>query len=444
MAGLRDGLHRSRELYLPELEETRAAAARKQPTGARGWEPDGGPLASGASEAVEIGFPQGLRPQGDRKGHPPEAATSPASSTRSLPQRGGNIGFSVRSADDLSAWKRRFVRGSTVPPEPTARTTLLLRCALLHGLGGLLLAGVLTVFFLESRDASWLWLLLLALLLAFSGLAAYWCAGHLDRLRLARWVIVGGDLAALVYAWLLLGPSLVLVLLLPGIAALALLLAGRRELLMTACFEAAVLVALELGDLAGLPLLSLHTPAALLLALNLFGALACLGWVVYALLAVLARSEHPGPDEHRNSAEVARARIGSDIHVRQLQEGITLLQGALGRVASGDLGARVAIKEGELAALATKLNSFLDRQERMFDEARQHRRLEAAVSELVALLEALHRGERVGWPAPTGTQVDRILALMRAPLPQRPLPRITAKMLAVSADSEPGSEEKPG
>ena len=145
-----------------------------------------------------------------------------------------------------------------------------------------------------------------------------------------------------------------------------------------------------------------------------------------------------GSGEHWNSAEVARLRIESDIHLRQLQEGIAALQTVLGRVEGGALHARVGgIKEGELAPLVAKLNSLLDRQERMFDEARQHRRLEAAVGELLELLETLHRGEHVGWPAPTGTQVDRILALMRAPVARRPLPRITKELPAVSAPSEP-------
>jgi hypothetical protein len=112
------------------------------------------------------------------------------------------------------------------------------------------------------------------------------------------------------------------------------------------------------------------------------------------------------------------------------------LQAVLGRVAAGELHARVPIKDGELAPVAARLNSLLDRQEHMFDEARQHRRLEAATGELLALLEALHRGERVGWPAPTGTQVDRILALMRAPLMPHPVPRVTRELPAVSPPSE--------
>ena len=66
----------------------------------------------------------------------------------------------------------------------------------------------------------------------------------------------------------------------------------------------------------------------------------------------------------------------------------------------------------------------------MSDESREHRRLERAVAELVALLESLHRGERVGWPPPSGTSVDRILALMRAPL----TPRTTTKLPATNAE----------
>ncbi len=389
MAGIRDGLQRPREYYLSELDTPRAAT----------------------------------RP-------------FPASSPRSLPQQVGNIGFSVHSADEPSAWKRRFGRGITAPTETTARTTLLLRCALLHGVGGLLLAGGLTVFFLESLNKGWLWLLVLAMLVAFSGVGAYWCTAHFDQLKLARWLILGSDLGALICAWLLLGPSLILALLLPGIAVLALLLAGRGEMLLTASTEAAALVVLTLFELAGLPHLALHAPTALILVVNLLGSLACLGGMIYALLTMLARNAYVGSGEHWNSAEVARVRIESDIHLRQLQDGVTTLQAVLGRVASGELHARVAMKDGELAPLVSKLNSLLDRQERMFDEARRHRRLEVAVGELLAMLEALHRDERVDWPAPTGTQVDRILGLMRAPVTSRPLPRMTKELPAVTAPSE--------
>ncbi len=394
MAGLRDGLQRSRELYLPELDNTREAA----------------PLF-------------------------------PATRQRSLPQHVGNIGFSVRGADDQSAWKRRFGRGTTAPTETTVRTTLLLRCALLHGLSGLLLAGGLTVLFLESMNKSWLWLLMLAMAVAFYSVAAYWCAEHFDRVRLARWILLGGDLVMLMSAWFLIGPSLVLALLLPGIAVLALLLAGRRELLLIALLEAAALVTLTLAELGGLPHLALHAPAALATLVNLLGALAYLAGMVYALLVILDRSDRIGAGDQWHSAEVARVRIESDIHLRQLQDHIAALQNVLTRVAGGELHARVSMKGGELGPLAAKLNALLDRQERMFDEARQHRRLEAAVGELIGLLETLHRGERVGWPAPTGTQVDRILGLMRAPLPSRPLPRTTRELPTVAAQSTESTED---
>lgn len=393
MAGLRDGLRRSREFYLPKLQGTRDMAA-----------------------------------------------APPVSKTRSLPQQISNVGFSVRGADQQSAWKRRLGRETAAPPETTAHQALLTRCALAHGLGGILLAVVLTVFFLESLRGSWLWLLLLAMLVTLAGVAAYWCSEHFDRWSLASWIILGGDLGAWFCTWLLLGPSLALALLLPGIAVLALLLAGRREMLLTAVIEAAALVVVTLADLAGLSHLSLHAPAFVLALLNLLVPLACLGGMIFALLVVLERGEHIGPADYWHSAEVARVRIESDIHVRQLQESIAALHGVLGRVAGGDLHARAALKDGELAPIAAKLNSFLERQERMFDEARQHRQLEAAVGELIAMLEALHRGERVGWPAPTGTQVDRILALMRAPLP--PQPRITRELPAVSPAAEPTSEER--
>lgn len=396
MAGLRDGLQRSRELYLPELDAPRD-----------------------------------------------HTRVFPTSRQRSLPQQVGHIGFSIRSANEPSAWKRRFGRGNTAPSETALRLTRLRRCALLHGVSGVLLAATLTVLFLESMNGGWLWLLALAMLVAFCGVAAYWGADHFERLRLARWMILGGDLLVLMCAWLLLGSSLLFALLLPGMTLLALLLGGRREMVIAAFLAAAALVVVTIAALAGLPHLALHVPAAFTLLLNLLGALVCLGGMISGLLAVLARNGRVGAGdswnslEVANSAEIARVRIESDIHLRQLQDGIAALQTVLGRVEGGALHARVTNKEGELAPLATKLNNLLDRQERMFNEAQQHRRLEAAVGELIDMLAALHRGERVGWPAPTGTQVDRILALMRAPLTPRPLPRITKELPAVQGSSEP-------
>ena len=381
MAGLRDSAQHSRELYLPELQEGREAAQ---------WSPG---------------------------------------RTRSLPQRGRDVGFSIRGADGQSAWKRRAAHRTTAPTETTLRAALLLRCTLLHGLGGVVLAGVLTVVFLESGVRGWLWLILLSMLVVVYGVAAYWCVESLERLSIARWLILGGDLVAMALWWLLSGPSPVLYLLLPGLVLLAASLVSRRGLLLVIWLEAGVLVMLELADVMGVPHLRLGVAAPVSAVFNLVGALACLAWIALALLGPFIWSQQPGRADHRNSAEVARLRIGSDLHLRQLQDGLAALQSTLRQVESGNLHARVAIKEGELATLASLVNSFLDRQERMFDEARQHRQLEAAVSELLALLEALHRGERVGWPTPTGTPVDRILALMRAPF----TPRTTAKLPATTA-----------
>src|ERR1700746_740590 len=99
MAGLRDGLHRSRELYLPEQE--------------------------GASDQAEAAH---------------------STRTHSAAHRARNIGFSLGGSQSESAWKRRagpagFNPRITAPTETTMRATLLTRCALAHGLGGMLLAG---------------------------------------------------------------------------------------------------------------------------------------------------------------------------------------------------------------------------------------------------------------------------------------------------------------
>jgi hypothetical protein len=395
MAGLRDGLQRSRELYLPEHEEARDQAEASK--------------------------------------------TTKTSRTHSAALRVRNIGFSLGGSQSESAWKRRVSPGSvsprvTIPTETTLRTTLLTRCALAHGLGGMLLSGVMTIIFLESGQKNWLWLILLSMALIGYSVGAYWCAGHLGRLDLSRWLIVGGDLALLALIWLLVGPSSLLYLLFPSLILLAALLSVRRDLLVTVALEGGLLMALSLTNLAGLPHLQLSVRPPLSLLLTLVGSLLCLGWMTGALLALLTRTERLGGAEHWNSAEVARVRIESDLRLRQLQDEITTIQDVVSRAVVGEMHSRVIIKEGELAPLAAKLNQLLSHQKKMAEESREHRRLERAVGELVALLEALHRGEHVGWPPPTGTSVDRILALMRAPL----TPRATTK-LPVSTAEEPST-----
>lgn len=368
-----------------------------------------------------------------------ETGQAPGSSGRSAAQRVLHVGFSVQGPGQLSAWKRRFGIQTTAPTETTLRALVLTRCSLVHSIGGLLFAGGATVLFLESGMKQWLWLILLAMLVVAYAVAAYWFTEHYDRFGTARLLLVGGDLLAVGCLGLLLGFSVVVALLIPSIVLLAAVLANQREALLAALVGCLVVIALALFDLAGGAHLQLHLRPMVATLFTLLGTLLCLGWIGVALLALLKEREHPASDEMFNSAEVARIRIESDVHARQVQDGLVLLQQTLARAEAGDLRARAALKEGELGQLATRINALLDRQEQMFAESQQHRRLERAVGELLALLEALHRGEQVGWPLPTGTQVDRILALMRAPA----RPATTRKLSPAGQEVAAPSSEAP-
>ncbi len=356
---------------------------------------------------------------------PVETVSPLDASGRSAAQRVLHVGFSVQGPEQQSAWKRRFGIQTTMPTETTLRTLALTRCSLVHSIGGLLFAGATTVLFLESGISQWLWLILLSMFVVAYAVAAYWFAEHYDRFAMPRLLLVSGDLLVVGCLGLLLGFSAVVALLIPCIVLLAALLANRREAFLAALAGSLVVIVLAVFDLAGVGHLQLHLRPAVITLLTLFGLLICLGWITVALLKLLSGSEQPPGEVTFNSAEVARIRIESDVHARQVQDGLVLLQQILARAEAGDLRARAALKEGELAQLAARINAMLDRQEQMFAESQSHRRLERAVSELLALLEALHRGEQVGWPVPTGTPVDRILTLMRAParpVPTRKLP----------------------
>jgi hypothetical protein len=354
-----------------------------------------------------------------------EVAQALDASGRSAAQRVLHVGFSVQGPEQQSAWKRRFGIQTTMPTETTLRTLALTRCSLVHSIGGLLFAGATTVLYLESGISQWLWLILLSMLVVAYAVAAYWVAEHYDRFAMPRLLLVGGDLLVVGCLGLLIGFSAVVALMIPGIVLLAALLANRREAFLAALVGALVVIGLTVFELAGVAHLQLHLRPVVVTLLTLFGLLLCLGWITVALLKLLSGSEQPPIEATFNSAEVARIRIESDVHARQVQDGLVLLQQTLARAEAGDLRARAALKDGELAQLAARINVLLDRQEHMFIESQSHRRLERAVGELLALLEALHRGEQVGWPTSTGTPIDRILTLMRAParpVPTRKLP----------------------
>jgi hypothetical protein len=401
-----------------------------------------------ACEKGELAMP-GLR---DRVQHPhllassdvgemPEEIVYPLDTGgRSAAQRVLHVGFSVQGSEQPSAWKRRFGTQATMPTETTLRTLVLTRCSLIHSIGGLLFAGGATVFYLESGMREWLWLILLSMLVVAYAVAAYWFAEHHDGFGTSRFFLVGGDLLATGCFGLLLGFSPVVALLVPGIVLLAAILANRREALLAAFAGSLVVIGLALFDLAGVAHLHLYLRPLVTTVFTLLGTLLCLGWMTGALMMLLRDSERLPADVTFNSAEVARARIESDVHARQVQDGLALLQQTLARAEAGDLRARAALKEGELAQLAARINGLLERQEQMFAESQRHRRLERAVGELLALLEALHRGEYVGWPVPTGTQVDRILALMRAP--SRPL--TTRKLAHAEQEEAPSPSQVPG
>jgi hypothetical protein len=285
------------------------------------------------------------------------------------------------------------------------------------------------------------WPLALAGITCIGGWLAYVFAHHVRWEHVSGFTLAFSQVVAFGWCMALVGPHASLLVLAPPIALLAL----RTSLRFVAIYSALTSVGLYIAFTA------LTLTGQLQPALQLDPATGAVfdGVVVIVGLALLLWAAFDLHAGRERAAAIARSRRyelrllkGQTAQLRREQEDdIERLHAAMcyalqGRRIGSDVGER------SMSALAPDVDALADRVASLQHDREERRRVETAVHRLLRALERLWLGLPSEWPEPSGTRVDDIVALLRAPTPrdgQPSQPGDTPALIPVpAADSTPG------
>ncbi len=231
-------------------------------------------------------------------------------------------------------------------------------------------------------------------------------------------VLVAAQLLALGWAFLLLGPQMGLLLLTPALLVLALRLSGPRA---ATCEAIAALVLFTLATIltqTGIYVPAIQPVGAGVVVLNVCCAVA---GITLAYLTFFAMYD---------AEQVARATARSrtyDAHLLRerysaLRDGIQrdaeAIQTTLGNALRGSDQADL-ILDGPLSSSADLVRDIADRLATLQRDREERVRLEGALHTAIQAVERSWLGLPWSWPEPSGTALDDLLALLRAPRPAR-------------------------
>jgi hypothetical protein len=289
------------------------------------------------------------------------------------------------------------------------------------------------------------WPIALAGITCIGGWLAYVFAHHVRWEHVSGFTLAFSQVVALGWCMALVGPHASLLVLAPPIALLALRTSLRFVAIYSALASVGLYIAFTALTLTGQlqPALQLDsTTGAVFDGVVVMLGLALLLWAAFDL--------HAGRER---AAAIARSRRyelrlvkGQTAQLRRQQEDdVERLHAAMshalqGRHVGPDSGTEA------LGALAADVGVLADRVASLQDDREERRRIETAVHRLLRALERLWLGLPSEWPEPSGTQVDDIVALLRAPTPresprdsQPSEPGDTPALIPVpAADSTPG------
>lgn len=294
------------------------------------------------------------------------------------------------------------------------------------------------------------WVLALIVLAGGSGALAYALAQHPRRVRGAGLALAAGQLAMLCWALGLVGPRAALLLFVPPMALLALRIVGPRTMSMVAALAVALYVAALVLAFRGLVVPVL--PLAALWRAVLSGAAAAMGLMLtLAGLAGLVAAQTRAAAVARArqyEAHQLRARLA---HYQQAVEADSdQLYGALSDALHRRRAGAIA-SDGPLGLLVTSVNAAAQRLATLHRDREDRLRLEGALRVLIRAVERSWLGLAWAWPDPSGTLLDELVALLRAPRAQLPdeapaddaaalvpIPSLEALRARQAADAEAG------
>jgi hypothetical protein len=260
-------------------------------------------------------------------------------------------------------------------------------------------------------------------LLAFAALAG--CSGGLAYLldqqpatrRTAGMTLVCAQVGMVVWAMALIGPHAALLVLTPALAVLA-----ARMVSWGAAAGQTVAILVTYLLFVWMDLSASVTP---LLALRGAGAEALDAGVVVAGVLIAVAALHGMTAARERTQAMARAREHEARMLRatlarerqRAEDDAEALHQALSAGLRRRSGTPVRT-EGSLGLLAMTVNRTLERLAQLSEDREERRRLEGALEQLTRVLERSWLGLPWSWPEASGTPVDEVVSLLRAPRPQ--------------------------
>jgi hypothetical protein len=341
------------------------------------------------------------RPRGESARLTRRLADDPARAAPDAPQP-------LASSDDPQV--------ATRPPRPERLGTpsLALRVALAHACVVLFAALAASVLLLHD-DALGYWLLGLVALALPGAVLAWLLLQHSRRsVRVSAALLVTTELAALAWAFMVLGPRPELVLLVPSGVWLAHRLGGRPIALCAGLGSAALAACFTLGAFFGVyqPVISLDASGTVVLAF--VAAVLGVGLALWAVLGGAAAREQSDLAARARLYEVRLLRAEMSRSREHIEHETQVLGNALVAALHGK-GIEPITVDGPLSPVAEIANVVAERLSTLQKDREDRIRQEGALRMVITAMERGWLDLPWTWPEPSGTPVDDLVALLRTP-----------------------------
>lgn len=289
--------------------------------------------------------------------------------------------------------------------------------AIWHAVAGLLAALVGSALLLGEQPLGG-WILALAGLVIASAAGAY----ALLQLRCsARWattVVVMAQLGALAWVYLLIGPQVGAAVVLPAGIWLAFRAGGRAPAVLSGigglCVYAWFRFLAEGTSFRPAFVPGIRTQ----LALDASAVVIGIGVTVVAIVGTASAFERSEAAARARLYELRLLRADMARLRHQTEEDGQLLEESLARALRGRSIDPITI-DSMLSPVAEGVNAVAERLATLQKDREDRLRLEGALRSLMYALERARMGLAWGWPEPSGTTLDEVVALLRAARPQQ-------------------------
>ena len=312
-------------------------------------------------------------------------------------------------SDESSSTRSSFSRHARPLPE----VDLALPVAGAHATVAAIAALASAALLIQGASGA-IWPLILTAVAGIGGWLAYMLGQQRRYRRAAGAVLALSEVGVLVWLMLVFGPSGAFLALVPAIALIALRVSG-----LAAAVGGSALAVVGYVTLSVLASGQRVQPVARLTtsAQTLISALAVSAGVLVSLLTLAIWQKQQARMELQSRARMREARAAQAQAAREqqrLDEGLRLVEDALADVLRGRAVGELP-SGPDLEALTERVTLIAERLTMLQKDREDHLRTEGAMRGLIREVERAWLGLPWAWPAPSGTTLDELVALLRAP-----------------------------